>query len=155
MTVVSLQPLMVCDLTVDHARSLGVRLTTDVQRLALGLPVDTPAAQVNMRARSDQSTVWLTTWVRVVSDSVRLVRNAGMQAPSGPLQWRSLDAGEAVHEDYQREYISGPSSTTWEGKRADRLEESLKARRARKAKGTVAHRESTRRRRIESTRDQA
>lgn len=153
MTVLSLTPTMVCDLAADHARVVGLRLATEVQRLALGLPLETPAAQVNMRARGDQSTVWLTSWTRVEGDTVRLCRNAGWQAPSTPLQWRPVDAGESVPADYQRT-VSEASSETWQVKREKRLEDALQARRASKAKSTPALREATRRRRIVSTRDE-
>lgn len=153
MTVTALQPFMVCDLQADQARAVGLRLATEVQRLALSLPLETPAARVNMLARSDQSTVWLTSWTRVEVDAVRLCRNAGRQAPSTPLQWRPVDAGESVPADYQRT-VSEASSETWQVKREKRLEDALQARRASKAKSTPALREATRRRRIVSTRDE-
>ncbi len=151
MTVTSLVPQMVCDLTVDHAKSVGLRLTTEVQRLALGLPLETPAAHVNMAARNNQTTVWLTGWTRVESDAVRLVRDAGWQAPTTPLQWRPTDAGEAVHPDDQRTICEDAQPFIIA---ATERAAAANTRRLRvtKAKATVAHRESTRRRRIETAR---
>ncbi|MFT4034517.1 MAG: hypothetical protein QM679_02965 [Patulibacter sp.] len=104
MRVREVEPVMICDLTQQHARTLGLRLVTDIRRVALNIPSAT-AQEVNMAARGTRQTVWLTTWTPVAIDEVRLV-DAGMQAPTPPLQFRPIDAGEGVDRETLRAYAA-------------------------------------------------
>jgi hypothetical protein len=152
-TVTDVLPVMVSDLAAEHARRVGLALATDVQRLALDLPLETPAAHVNMAARTSKATVWLTGWTRVEHDAVRLVRDAGWQAPSGPLQWRPIDAGEAVADEYQR-VLCDRAQPDIQSRTERAAAVNAKRLRVSKAKRATVHREATRRRRIETARTQ-
>lgn len=151
MTVTAVTPVTVGELQAPHARSIGLRLATEVQRLALRLPAEASASLVNMSARGSQQTVWLTAWTRVEHDTVRLVRDAGWQAPSGPLQWRPIDAGEAVDPDYQRD-LTGAAQPGINAATARAAAMNARRISTTKAKTNVAHRLSTQRRRIETAR---
>lgn len=141
MVVTHVDQVEVGKLSHDHARHLGVRLPTDVQRIALGDPADGDgrpwtADRVNMAARGSSRVVWITRWVRQDRDAVQLVR-AGMQPPSGPLQFRSTDAGEGVDPRYLEDLcaageklIKPETRTARSGKRASDNSRTHPARRA-------------------------
>jgi hypothetical protein len=173
MEVTSVEAVPVSKLTAEHARRVGLKLATEVQRLALGIDDGRPAPFVQARAAGCQTPVFITRLARVEADTVRLLGktvgytsssamevagSAGEAPPVGWLPERTVDQYRGWLPEKPTDAAGSlAASAAVEGHRLaaqQRTAAQIKRRRSdsNAAKSKLAMAASTRRRRIETAR---